>query len=217
MKKNRDFNFEIKAVKKGGFIAGYASVFNVIDSYRERVLPHAFDESLAETKAQGRKIPILLQHRDLIGAWEVVEPDDIGLYVETHLPVDKVRQASEAHALAMDGALTGISIGWEDVESELDKETGIRDLIKIKLYECSLVTFPANDPSRILEVRSKLANGETPTIRELENSLRDLGFSKSQAAGIVAKGYQHFVRDAGSDESNIAALLEKMRAFSLSK
>ena len=47
-KKILDTRLEIKAVTEEGIFEGYGSVFDVVDSYKERVAPGAFKASLTE-------------------------------------------------------------------------------------------------------------------------------------------------------------------------
>lgn len=219
--KHRDFSLEVKALKSGGLFSGHASLFDEVDSYDEKVARGAFTDTLAEYAAKGRALPVLWQHRtdEPIGVYERVEEDAKGLFVEGRLLVDEVERAREAYSLLKAKAVSGLSIGFYTRESSYDEKEHVRTLTKLDLVEISIVTVPALDSARISDVKQKLANGELPTIRELETSLRDLGFSKSQAAGIVAKGYRSFLRDADNDDENelAAALLQRMRAFSLSK
>lgn len=221
-KKTRDFGFEIKAAERGGFFSGYASVFDVVDSYDEIVKRGAFVDTIAEAKAKGRKFPVLWNHNssEPLGTYSVIREDDHGLYVEGKLLIDSVTRAAEIHQLAADGAISGLSIGFEYRESVLDEESGIRSLTALKLYEISLCCFPANEESRTIAIRRKLDAGELPTITDLEKSLREaMGFSRRQAALIAAKGYRHFLSESGRADNFIAAanLLEKMRGFSLNQ
>lgn len=191
--KRRDVDFEIKAVEKDGFFSGYGSVFDVIDSYREIVVPGAFAESIAESAAKNRKMPVLWQHRsgEPLGVYEVVKEDKAGLYLEGRLLVDDVARAKEAHALMKAGAVTGLSIGYYVREDSWDEKERVRLLKKLDLKETSIVTFPANDEARVDAVKSLLAHGSLPSLPEFESFLREAGFSKSQATAIAGHGLKH--------------------------
>ncbi|KAG1385783.1 hypothetical protein G6F59_017204 [Rhizopus arrhizus] len=69
----RSFEYDIKAVSDDGLFSGYGSVFGVVDSYNEVVAPGAFIESLADTRAKGRTLPVLWHHRgsEPIGDWDI--------------------------------------------------------------------------------------------------------------------------------------------------
>lgn len=175
--------FEVKAANDTGKFTGYASVFGDLDSYRDIVMPGAFKESLLVHAAKNRKVPILWQHRgsEPIGVYDVVQEDEKGLYVEGSLNQD-VQQGREAYSLLKQGALSGISIGYSTDLAEWNDEKSIRYLKQVKLYEASLVTFPALDSARVDSVKS------FSRLSEFEDQLRDAaGFSRSEAKTWVSQ------------------------------
>lgn len=218
--KVRDFDLSVKSVGEDGSFSGYGSVFGVLDSYQEVVAPGAFLESLAEIKAKGRPVPVLWQHRSdtPIGIWDALEEDDHGLKGSGHLLIADVAQAREAHALLKARAVSGLSIGYWVRESSYDEKTGVRTLTKLDLVEISLVTFPANDDARVEAVKFKLAHGELPTEREMEKYLREVGFSKSRAAGVVAHGLTEMRRRESARETidpALKAISDTLASFKL--
>lgn len=219
--KVRDFDLELKAVGDDGTFNGYGSVFGVVDSYQEVVARGAFTESLAELEAKGRPVPVLWQHRssEPIGAWTDLKEDEHGLFGAGELMIGEVAQAKEAHALMKRRIVTGLSIGYWVRESSYDEKTGIRTLTKLDLVEISLVTFPANDDARVEAVKFKLAHGELPTDREFEKFLREAGFSKTRAAGVVSHGLAELRRRESArdltDDPGRKALRETLAGFSL--
>lgn len=189
--KFRDFDLDIKAVSEAGVFSGYGSVFGVVDSYNEVVAPGAFAESLGDIAKKGRPVPVLWQHRsgEPIGIYTELSEDGTGLKVEGQLAVKKgVPRADEAYALMDLGAVSGLSIGYYVREDSYDEKTRIRTLKRLELIEVSVVTFPANDDARVDTIKSKLAHGTLPTLREFEALLREQGFSKNQAAVIANRG-----------------------------
>lgn len=219
--KVRDFDLTTKAIGDDGTFDGYGSVWGVVDSYGEIVAPGAFTDSLKELEAKGRPVPVLWQHRagEPIGAWSNLREDEKGLAGKAELLIADVAQAREAHALVKRKIVTGLSIGYWVRESSYDEKTGIRTLTKLDLVEISLVTFPANDDARVEAVKFKLAHGELPTEREMEKALRELGFSKTRAAGVVAHGLTELRRresDREPDEQpELKALTDTLAGFSL--
>lgn len=183
--KHLDVPFEVKAVSDDGLFTGYASVFEELDSYRDVVKQGAFVKSLADWAAKNRKVPILWQHNGAapIGVYTEIREDSVGLYVEGRLNLD-VQQGREAYALLKQGALSGISIGYSVVRDETDSKSGVRRLFEVKLYEASLVTFPAADSARVQNVKSI---EEMQTLSDCEERLRDSGFSKSEAVAFVSR------------------------------
>lgn len=141
--------FEIKrAIAQGTTIKGYGSVFNVLDRHNEIVEPGAFHESIAEHQKAGTRPLMLWQHNheEPIGVWEQLAEDATGLWVEGRL-LQNVQRAQEAAALIEAGAIHGLSIGYRVVREQMDR-SGIRHLLKLKLFEISIVSFAANQEAR---------------------------------------------------------------------
>lgn len=219
--KVRDFDFDIKAVSEDGSFNGYGSVFGVVDSYQEVVAKGAFTDSLAELSAKGRPVPVLWQHRsgEPIGAWSDLKEDDHGLFGEGQILLDAGDMERRAYAHMKARTVTGLSIGYWVRESSFDEKTGIRTLTKLDLVEISLVTFPANDDARVEAVKFKLAHGELPTDREFEKYLREAGFSKTRAAGLVNHGLAELRRRESARDLTITpglkALSETLSSFTI--
>lgn len=195
---------EVKAVSDDGSFEGYGSVFNVIDSYRDIVLPGAFKKSIAEHR-QKKSMPALLWQHDPsqpIGVWDSMEEDGHGLKMTGRFALGTQR-GKEAHELLKIGAVKGLSIGFTiaDDGEEYNEEHSVWHLKEINLWETSVVTFPANQDAQVTEVRTALEQGVFPNIREFEQFLmRDAGFSRSQARTILNQGYKSLVKhDAGLD------------------
>lgn len=206
---------KLKAVNEDGTFSGYGSVFNTVDSYREAVAPGAFLKSLNDWRSKGAWPALLWQHdsRQPIGVYTSMVEDDKGLRVEGRLLIDSVQQAQEAYALMRAGAVNGLSIGYACTKWQEDDEAGVTTLLEIDLWECSLVTFPANGDARVDTVKGLLSQGTLPTLSDFEGFLREAGFSKSQAKAIAGKGLSHLIqREAGSPSSeDLAGILALIR------
>lgn len=189
-----DFKAEIKAVDDGnGKIKGFASVYDVVDSYGEIVVKGAFTRSLQEYGLPA----MLLQHNpsDVIGIWTSAKDSDEGLLLEGELNMD-VQKAKETYSLAKQGALKGLSIGFRTKECSY-ADSGVRMLEDVDLMETSIVTFPANREALITGVKS-IHKSE----REFEKFLRDAGYSATHAKTIVSKGFKAIndeLRDADDE------------------
>jgi HK97 family phage prohead protease len=204
--------FDVKDIgESDGTFEGYGSVFGVLDSYADIVAAGAFKRTLREAKAAKRMPALLWQHDPSapIGVYTDMREDDTGLYVKGQLLDTSL--GSDAYKLLKAGALSGLSIGFQTVKSSMDEESGIRTLTEIKLWEVSLVTFPANGAARVTGVKT---NGGLPTEREFERFLRrEAGFTEAEAKAIVAKGYRQVRREAMSSEEACGDLLESIRRF----
>nr|DAJ35333.1 MAG TPA: prohead serine protease [Caudoviricetes sp.] len=200
--KVKDLLFKTEAVNEDGFFSGYCNVFDVKDSYDEIVRKGAFDESLKAWNAQGKMPPVLWNHdrNQPLGVWTLLKEDEHGLYGEGRLLVNDVAKAKEIHALMRAGAIDGLSIGYRVDKWAYDESEEVLELLEIDLREISIVTFPANEASRVEVVKSALAKGSLPTLPEFEKALRDLGFSKAQATVVAGHGLRKLIQ--GEPENN---------------
>lgn len=179
--------FEVKSISADGTFSGYGSVFGELDSYRDIMLPGAFTKSLqADFVAKNRSVPMLWQHdaRTPIGVYPTIQEDKVGLFLEGQVNM-KVQQGREAHALMEQGALTGLSIGYNTITEEWDEENNLRKLHEVQLWEVSPVTFPAGDSARVASVKSI---EDLATLSEVESYLRDAcGLSRKEAVAFVSR------------------------------
>ncbi len=156
-KEFKSFPFKLRAVGQTGEFEGYVSVFGNVDLGNDVVVPGAFKKTLAESS--GGKIPILDHHDPIrqIG-WNLdAREDERGLYVRGKLDLN-VQLARERHSLmhmaATVGGRTGLSIGYQTVKSEPDKELPkVRRLKEVKLFEYSIVVFPMNPQAEVTRVK----------------------------------------------------------------
>lgn len=198
-RKVRDFAFELKEVTEEGEYSGYASVYDVVDAYREVVAPGAFEKSLKKWQGKGRFPPVLWQHmsQQPVGVHSLMREDEKGLYVEGKLLVKDIEKAREARALMKAKAVGGQSIGYNVIIDEYNKETQLLTLKEVDLWEVSIVTFPANEAAVIQEVKGRFGE-KLPTVREFEEFLRESGFSKAHATALAGQGLGRLLRDADS-------------------
>jgi hypothetical protein len=150
-----------------GVFEGYASLFGVVDLGRDMVMPGAFAESLQRRGTAG--IRLLWQHdpNQPLGAWQVLREDARGLFVRGRLNPG-VARAREVLALIRQGALDGLSIGYRTVTARTEPRTGVRRLLRVDLWEISLVTFPLLPQARVTAVKADLASVEPRSLAGLE-------------------------------------------------
>lgn len=192
-KQTKKFHFEVKECKETtrneipvGVIEGFASTTET-DRGNDIVAPGAFAKTIERHKRDGRPIRMLRQHTDskLIGGFPIdrVEERENGLFVvgEVNLAVQEGR---EAFALAKQGVLTDMSIGFsftsiEDFErEEIDGEM-IRVIRNLDLWEISLVNEPMNAGANITAVKTV-----TPFM-DLPMASRDRPWDSGQAIARV--------------------------------
>jgi len=206
----RSYALQIKAAGDDGSIEGYGSVFDVVDSYEDSIAKGAFEKSIAEHKSAGTMPAMLWQHRSdqPIGIWTEMSEDEKGLTLKGRLALD-TEKGKEAHALLKMGALNGLSIGFVSKQWAYDRETEIRTLTEIEIWECSVVTFPANSKARITGVKS---TEEIATLKDAERVLRDSGFSKQDALAFVSRVKTLSSRSDSGDMGELKSALEKLKS-----
>lgn len=201
----RSFALQIKAAGDDGTVEGYGSVFGVRDNYDDVIAKGAFVQSLKDHKAAGTMPAMLWQHDadKPIGVWTEMVEDEKGLRIKGRLAMETVK-GKEAHALLKMGAINGLSIGFMSKEWAYDRETEVRTLTAIDLWEVSLVTFPANEKARVTNVKSA---DELQAPKDAEKVLRDAGFSKSDATAFVSRVMR--MGEVRSDSANSTAVAMK--------
>jgi HK97 family phage prohead protease len=207
-----DFSLDVKALGDDGAFEGYASVFNVRDGGGDIVEPGAFAKSLKERGPRGVKMLADHDPTKRIGVWEHLAEDDRGLHVRGRLLMEKTI-GREAYIDLKAGALDGLSIGYRVKADGYDGRRRARMLKEVDLFEVSLVSFPMNEDARVTAVKSLSAD----EIRELEDSLRDVGFSQAERKRAVSVLKKWLQREVGApitaprDEADAADLAEIIR------
>ena len=171
-----------------GVFTGYASVFGNVDAHGDVVMPGAFQTSLAEKKAAGRKVPMHLMHRMLggdgipVGVWNRIEEDLRGLQVEGKISGMNTDGGRLLFERVKDGALAGLSIGFKVLSDGVTfgkKATDPRrTLTKVDLVEVSLVDDPCNALTRIDEMKAANVDNLKSTMALVE---------RDKVAPVVAK------------------------------
>ena len=199
-----------------GRFQGYASKFDGEDSYGDTILPGAYTPAL---KALGKSpLPIFFNHDSMdvpIGKFDKIEQNDHGLYVKGSLTLS-IGRAQEVYEAMKAGTVSGLSVGIGLTRDDYDwKDDGMGRIIKSVslLREISICNFPADSKARISVVKSEDIDGIN-TIRDLELSLRDSGFSKSQALAFIAKARSLFdaQRDSEIEKQKLQAALDRLNS-----
>jgi uncharacterized protein len=146
--------FDLQNKRATSVIEGYASLFGVADGGGDIVMPGAFRDSIA--RKGPTNIRMLFQHdpAEPVGVWTEMREDARGLFVRGHL-TPGVFKADDLQALIDDGAMDGLSIGFQTLKAQRDRGTGLRRLFKIDLWEISLVTFPMLTGARLRKFRAR--------------------------------------------------------------
>lgn len=185
----RAFPLSISSANADGVLEGYGSVFGVRDTYGDIVTRGAFLKSLADHRGKGTMPAMLWQHNaeEPIGVWTDMVEDERGLKISGRITLES-DYARDKYARLKAGAVRGLSIGFMVPEGGAvrDRETGIRTVSEIDLWEVSIVTFAANQQAMTTAVKSADVAG-VATIRQAERALRDAGFSADAAGAYLAQ------------------------------
>lgn len=204
---------------KVGKFTGYASVFGNVDSYGDRVVKGAFEETLTEwaekTEKSGLVIPLLYGHdmqdpNNNIGHVKA-EEDDHGLKVEGEIDLEG-GNGPQVYRLIKGGRLGQMSFAYDIIEGKkIDADSDeqissnhLLDLLKLKLYEVSLVPIGANQETELLEVKSVISRFDAAQLKNLGDLLEAFAAGKikleaGKASAVPAKSDEE-PRGAKSDE-----------------
>lgn len=215
------FDYETKELQATGAFKGYASVFGNLDYDRDIVVAGAFKKSLSEWRKRKRLPPVLWQHdtREPLGPSTAISEDEKGLAVEGLLLVDDVRRAREARALMVHKALDGLSIGFITRNSKPDKAQNARLITEVELLEYSIVTMQSNQKATVTDVKGRplfvVEDVDALTSpKEIEELLREAGFSRSAAVAFMAKCRKQG-EPATEEGPDLEKLLKSIRAGTL--
>lgn len=155
--KNISFKGEYK---EDGTFTGILSTFGNVDSYNDTVQPGAYKKTLKEKE----RFPLFSEHWEMMGSF-TGEELDIGLQIKARINLD-LQIGREKHSLILNDGLDGLSIGYDAVKWSIEERDGvaIRVLKEIKLYEGSVVVFPADEHARILAAKSAAILGDPSSV-----------------------------------------------------
>ena len=131
--------------------SGYATLFDIVDCYNDIISPEAFDS------VKGKYV-LLWQHNhsEPIGKITSITKDDKGLYVTGELCLG-IQKASDVYHMLKEDIIDSMSIGYTANDYEYIKHSDgrmIRMIRSIKLWEISLVTFPAYEGAKITNIKN---------------------------------------------------------------
>jgi HK97 family phage prohead protease len=112
------FSSDVKLDYQGRTIEGYAAAFGNIDLVNDIIHPHAFAKTLVE---RGGKVKFLWQHdpKQPLGRILEMSEDGKGLFMKAIISDTQVGR--DALALLKDGAIEGLSIGYDPIVHDYSK------------------------------------------------------------------------------------------------
>ncbi len=218
-----------------GSITGYAATFTrTPDSYGDVIAKGAFAESIGRIRAEGKAIPLLWNHdsgdlKSYIGTVTRLEEDDHGLLFTASF--DGTERAQRARELAADGRLCKFSFAYgvqDQGTVTLEDGTEANELRKLDLFEVSLVMYPANPETSVVEVKSagvKVTGGrevDGAIAKAIEGAtgflVQEIGYKLSAAAlpevtitAVAPNGLKAGRRNSKADEESLREILDSCR------
>jgi uncharacterized protein len=156
------FNLKIKSVDEAGKFVGVGAVFGNVDLGGDRILPGAFTRTLAA----GKQFPLLWQHDPShpIGTFKATETQQ-GLMIEGQLLLSDATGA-KAYNLLKAQVIKGLSIGYDTIKDQMVGD--VRELVELRLWECSVVTFPMNESARVTGIKAMSDSDRTAHLKKID-------------------------------------------------
>jgi HK97 family phage prohead protease len=137
-----------------GIVVPWKATYEFKKGVTEEFSPGVFDKSIAERTG---KIPLLEQHSTHlhpIGQAVSFEKTPDGLLADFRL--SSSQRGEEARTLALEGIVTGFSVGFRPIRDRAEQRNGKRHIVRVesRLDHIGLVTSPAFEQARVLSIRS---------------------------------------------------------------
>lgn len=193
--------------KTDGLFEGYASVFDGLDSYGDTIKKGAYKKTIKALD----KLPMFVNHDTLaipVGDWLELKEDNTGLFVKGQIDMNHNEGMPLLSAIKRK-QMDGLSINYRVPKGGQDynQNTNINTLTEIVLREISVVNFPADLDARITDVKKEELT-LIQSMRDAENYLRDLGFTKADALLFLSRIGKIKRREAEKDYSEQINILE---------
>lgn len=157
---------ELRANAEKGTVSGLAVPYDTPTD-----LGYGVTETIQRGAVEEGPISFFWQHQEVIGKVVSRKDTDDGLWIEAK--ISDTTQGRDALTLLRDGAVTGLSIGFEAIEQQYhyDDAADTVDVVrtKIRVREVSAVDFPAYSEAQVMKVRSAALthqDKEAPTMGE---------------------------------------------------
>lgn len=193
----------------GEFLA-LAAVFDVIDSYGDRIIKGAFTETLAAWKDSGDPIPVIWQHLwgdpnahigYVVDAWET----DEGLLYKGKLDIEDNPFALQVYKLMKGRRVTQQSFGFDVIDGRSVTEEGrdVFEITRVHLYEVGPCLVGVNQATNLLDIKSgSVAPGSGTT--EPSGQVTPAAVAPSEAPGSVPEA----TASKGLSPASIQLILE---------
>jgi len=203
----KTFDFKVTNLDfEGRTVEGYAAAFGNVDQGGDIIHPGAFTKTLVE---RGNKVRFLWQHdmHEPIGRPIEMHEDPSGLFIKAI--VSATVRGRDALALMRDGAISGLSIGYDAIPGGTDYTksedgTPIRNLREVRLWEFSLCTFPMNEQAGVTALKAEdmdTPKAEDATHERKQALVESLRAALAEAEALMADVSDAPAEDAGREEN----------------
>lgn len=146
--------------KATGQVEALVSVFNNVDLQGDRILPGAFQKSIAEWKASGDPVPVVFSHDwgdvwSHIGVVDDMRESEDGLVVKYSLDIQDNPVAAQAYRLMKRRSLKEHSFAYDIVKERTAKD-GANELQELKVIEVGPTLKGANPETELIGVKGAL-------------------------------------------------------------
>lgn len=197
-----------------GIVEAIVSVFNNVDSYKERVVKGAFKESLAQSMPKciwghdwHRPIAKVIEAKEL-AAGAAKLPDEVkangGLYVKLQFSKE-IDDSWQAYLKIKEGYVDEWSIGYRLKKYEVEEESGVWDLKEIDLFEVSPVLVGANRMTGTMSVKSFLSDGPVGM------SLEQHSIATCEAVEGLVKRWNEAAADRDSEDAKNQPFFNRLK------
>ena len=222
-RERRTVRHEIRVLEgdKGPIVEGYAAVFDEWSDdlwwFREKIRQGAFSKTIqeADVRALWNHDPNLVLGRTGSGTLELWE-DEVGLGYRARPP--DTQWARDALVTMRRGDVDQSSFGFEVVRDEWgeaeDSDLLERELIEVRLWDVSPVTFPAY-PQTSVQVRARLPRPQRPRLlRPQRAGPRIYGATRGEGLARVLNEAIADVVDDDTSESDVIAEMAREAGIS---
>ena len=186
---------EVKEIEIGDELfyefEGHGAVFENVDLVDDLIKKGAFKRYIKDVEDGKEKFPLALwqhQHDMPVGIYISLKEDSKGLFVKGRMPKADTFVSGRVVPQMKVGSVRSLSIGYRPIKISFEEIDGdnIRILEEIKLWEISLVSFPANPLADVTHIKAAIK--EIETLSDIEKLLKQNGsFTNKEAKAIISK------------------------------
>lgn len=201
----KELGVSVQQATDQGIVDCIVSVFNIVDSYGDVVVPGAFRDDLSEWKAKGDPIPFIWAHDwhnpfMIVGETIEAEEIDIGLRVRAQLDIDTNATSAQVFKLLKSRRVTQFSFAFDVVEGgwaerfdpAQEKNIEVFEVRQLHLFEVGPWLVGVNRETQLLNTKDAVfqpqtGSGASSSLEDTKTSI-PLGPNGSAMSPLPASG-----------------------------